>query len=175
MKIKDKSFEPFIKEADIQKQVLSMANRINVEYKDKNPLLLAILNGSFVFASDLIRLITIPVQISFIRLESYNKLQSTGKIKEVFGLSDNLFQRNIIIVEDIIDTGLTLSYILEDLKDLGANSIEIAALLCKPEKLKSELNIKYTGFEIPEDFIVGYGLDYDGYGRNLKEIYKIKN
>ncbi|MFC2125597.1 hypoxanthine phosphoribosyltransferase [Bacteroidota bacterium] len=174
MKIKDKFFDPFIKEIEIQKRILSLAKRLSADYEDKEPLFLAILNGSFVFAADLLRAITIPVQISFIRLSSYDQLQSTGNVKEIIGLNENLFQRDIIILEDIIDTGLTLSYILEDLKNLGANSIEIVTLLLKPEKLKTDLEIKYKGFEIPEDFIVGYGLDYDGYGRNLKEIYKIK-
>ncbi len=139
-----------------------------------NPLFLAILNGSFIFAADLIRAITIPVQVSFIRLSSYDHLQSTGNVKKVIGLNENLFHRNIIILEDIIDTGSTLSFILEDLKNLGANSIQIATLLLKPGKLKTDLDIKYKCFEIPEDFIVGYGMDYNGYGRNLKEIYKIK-
>jgi hypoxanthine phosphoribosyltransferase len=175
MKIKDKHFKLFISEAEIRKKIRFLANRLSKDYEGKNPLFLAILNGSFIFASDLIRAIRIESQISFIRLSSYNQFQSSGHVKEIIGLNENIFQRNVVIIEDIIDTGLTLSHILEDLKDLGANSTEIITLLLKPDNLKTDLNIKYIGFEIPEDFVIGYGLDYEGYGRNLKEIYKIKN
>ena len=174
MIIKDKLFEPFISEKEIQNKIKSLSKRLNTDYEDKDPLFLAILNGSFIFAADLIRSIKIPSQISFIRLSSYNMVQSTGKIKEVIGLNENVFNRNIILIEDIIDTGLTLSYILEELEDLGSKSIEIVTLLVKPDQLKANLTIKYKGFEIPGIFIIGYGLDYMGYGRNLKGLYKIK-
>jgi hypoxanthine phosphoribosyltransferase len=171
MKILDLEFEPYIDRNKILLQVRKMAESINQDYKNKDPLFISILNGSFIFAADLIREIDVPSQISFIKLSSYNQVASIGKVKELIGLNDNVFNRNLIIIEDIIDSGLTLQYVRAALEDLGAASIEIATLFLKPESFLKEFDIKYVGFSIPNDFIVGYGMDYEGYGRNLPDVY----
>jgi len=171
MKILDLEFKPYIGRKEILSQVKRIAESINQDYKGKNPLLLVILNGAFVFAADLYREINISSQISFVKLSSYSQVSSTGKVKELIGLSDTVFNRNLIIIEDIIDSGLTLQHMRDALHDLGASSIEIATLFLKPESFHKDFEIKYVGFSIPNDFIVGYGLDYEGYGRNLQDIY----
>lgn len=140
---------------------------------DKNPLFLAVLNGSFIFAADLMRMITIPCQISFVKLASYEGTTSTGKITEVIGINEDLTNRTVIIVEDIVDTGLTMKRMVETLGTRNPESIHICTLLVKPDKLKVDLDIEYAAMRIPNDFIVGYGLDYDQQGRNLKEIYTL--
>ena len=171
MKILDLEFEPYITKKEILSQVKRIAKSINQDYKEKNPLFLVILNGAFVFAADLYREINIPSQISFVKLSSYSQMSSTGKVKELIGLNDIILNRNLIIIEDIIDSGLTLRHVRNVLNDLGASSIEIATLFLKPESFHKDFEIKYVGFSIPNDFIVGYGLDYEGYGRNLPDIY----
>ena len=171
MKILDLEFRPYIKQDEIQKNIKRIAKSINKDFADKNPLFLVILNGAFIFAADLFREIKIPAEISFIKISSYQQITSTGKIKELIGLSENVFNRHLIVIEDIIDTGLTLDHVMNALDDLGASSISVASLFIKPEILKLSIDIKYVGFEIPSKFIVGYGLDYDGYGRNLKDVY----
>jgi hypoxanthine phosphoribosyltransferase len=171
MKILDLEFEPYIERSKILLQVRKMAESINQDYKDKDPLFLSILNGSFIFTADLLREIIVPSQISFIKLSSYSQVSSTGKVKELIGLNDNVFNRNLIIIEDIIDSGLTLQHVRAALEDLGSASIEIATLFLKPESFLKEFDIKYVGFSIPNDFIVGYGMDYEGYGRNLPDVY----
>jgi len=173
MQIHDQHFELFIPSDKIKDRISEIADQINEDFKDKNPLFLSILNGAFVFTADLFREITILAEVSFIKLKSYKKMETSGKVKELLGLEHNIFNRNIIIVEDIVDTGKTLSHILEEFTDLGAKSIEILTLLHKPEVNTNPVNLKYVGFEIPDKFVVGYGLDYDGYGRNLKDIYKV--
>lgn len=173
IKIKDKQFTVSIPEADIQKEVIRVANEINRDLKDENPLFLSVLNGSFMFTADLMRHINIPNQISFIKLASYQGTASTGVIKEVMGLSEDITGRTVVIVEDIVDTGLTMQRLLETLGTRNPKEIRIATLLVKPDKLKVELDIKYVAMEIPNDFIVGYGLDYDGYGRNYPDIYTV--
>ncbi len=172
-KILDQQFDIFITSDQIQSRISEMAHQINLEYKDKDPLFLSILNGAFIFTADLFREIDIPAEVSFIKLKSYRKMETSGKVKELIGLENNIFNRNIIIVEDIVDTGKTLHHILEEFKELGTKSIEILTLLYKPEANKIPLDLKYVGFEIPNDFVVGYGLDYEGYGRNFKDIYKV--
>ncbi len=173
VKIKDKSFKTSITEEEIKQRVKAVADRINNDMAGKNPLLLAVLNGSFVFAADLMRMITIPCEISFVKLASYEGTTSTGKIKEVIGINEDLKDRTVIIVEDIVETGLTMKRMVETLGTRGPKEIHICTLLLKPERLKVDLNIEYAAIEIPNDFIVGYGLDYDQQGRNLKEIYTI--
>jgi hypoxanthine phosphoribosyltransferase len=173
VKIKDKTFKTSIPEAEILEKVRIVADKINKDMEGKNPLLLAVLNGSFVFASDLMRMITIPCEISFVKLASYQGITSTGKIKEVIGINEDLTGRNIIIVEDIVETGLTMKRMIETLGTRGPASIHICTLLLKPDRLKVPLNIEYTAMEIPNDFIVGYGLDYDQQGRNLRDIYTL--
>jgi len=173
MQIHDKHFQLLISSNKIQQRIRELALQINSDYMDRNPLFLSILNGAFIFTADIIREIDIPAEVSFIRLKSYKKMESSGKVKELLGLEQNIFNRNIIIIEDIVDTGKTLNHVLEEFKELGANSIEILTLLHKPEANNIPLNPAYVGFEIPNEFVVGYGLDYDGYGRNLKDIYKV--
>lgn len=171
--IKDKTFRTFIPEADIQARVKAVAERINQDMADKNPLLLAVLNGSFMFAADLMRHITIPCEISFVKLASYEGTASTGKIKEVIGINESLKDRHVIIVEDIVDTGSTMKRMLEQLGTREPASLHICTLLLKPGKLQVPLDIEYAAMEIPNDFIVGYGLDYDQQGRNLRDIYTL--
>lgn len=172
--LKDKEFSIYMDEIKILDRVRELSKKISEDYHDKNPLLIGILNGSFVFASDLVRNISIDTEVSFIKVASYSKTQSTGKVKKLVGLTENVFKRHLIIVEDIVDTGLTMTEILEDFSELGAASIEVATLLLKPDSLKKPLQVKYVGFEIPNKFVVGYGLDYDGLGRNLNHIYQLK-
>lgn len=171
--IHDQQFEIFISADKIQKRIEEIAHQLNEDYKDRNPLFLSILNGAFIFTADLFREVNIPAEVSFIKLKSYRRMETTGKVKELLGLEQNIFNRNIIIVEDIVDTGKTLQHILEEFKELGTKSIEILTLLYKPEANRVPLDLKYVGFEIPNEFVVGYGLDYEGYGRNLKDIYKV--
>ena len=173
VKIKDKTFETFIPESEIQQRVKAVAEKLNRDMADKNPLFLAVLNGSFVFAADLMRYITIPSEISFVKLASYQGTASTGAVKEIFGVTEELHGRHGVIVEDIVDTGLTMKRMLESLGTREPASLHICSLLVKPDKLQVPLDIEYAAMEIPNDFIVGYGLDYDQQGRNLRDIYKI--
>ncbi|MGI6243001.1 MAG: hypoxanthine phosphoribosyltransferase [Prevotella sp.] len=173
VKIKDKSFKTFIPEEEILRRVKIVADKINKDMADKNPLFLAVLNGSFVFAADLMRYITIPCEISFVKLASYQGTASTGVVKEIFGINEDLQGRTVIILEDIVDTGRTMKRMLESLGTRGPESLHICTLLLKSEKLQIPLNIEYAAMEIPNDFIVGYGLDYDQQGRNLRDIYTV--
>lgn len=173
VQIKDKRFKTFISEDEILQRVKAVADKINHDMEGKKPLLLAVLNGSFVFAADLMRHITIPCEISFVKLASYEGTVSTGKVVEVMGLNEDITGRDIIIVEDIVDTGKTMERMLDTLGTRNPNSLHICTLLLKPEKLKIPLNIEYAAMEIPNDFIVGYGLDYDQEGRNLRDIYTL--
>lgn len=173
IKIKDKQFAVSIPEEKIIAEVERLAAQISHDLEGKNPLFLAVLNGSFMFAADLFRRITIPAEISFVKLASYEGTASTGVIKEVIGLSESITGRTIVVVEDIIDTGCTMQKLLENLGTRSPEAIHVCTLLLKPEKLKVNLDVKYVALEIPNDFIVGYGLDYDGYGRNLKSIYTV--
>lgn len=173
IQIKDKTFAVSIKEEEILKEVDRVAEEINRDLAGKNPLFLSVLNGSFMFTADLMKRITIPCEISFVKLASYQGVASTGVIKEVIGVNEELKGRCIVIVEDIVDTGLTMQRLLETLGTRSPKEIHIASLLVKPEKLKVDLNIEYACMNIPNDFIVGYGLDYDGLGRNYKDIYTV--
>lgn len=175
VKIKDKVFETSISEAEIKQRVKAVADQINRDMDGKNPLLLAVLNGSFVFAADLMREITIPCEISFVKLASYQGTTSTGKIKEVIGINEDLTGRTVIIVEDIVESGLTMKRMIESLGTRNPASVHICTLLLKPERLQTRLDIEYVAFSIPNDFILGYGLDYDQQGRNLKDIYTLKD
>ena len=173
VRIRDKTFKTFIPESEIKAQVQRVAQQINEDMKDKNPLLLAVLNGSFIFAADLMRALTIPCEISFVKLASYQGTTSTGKVKEVLGINEDLTGRTVIIVEDIVESGLTMQRMIESLGTRNPESIHICTLLLKPQRLKVPLNIKYTVFSIPNDFILGYGLDYDQQGRQLRDIYTL--
>jgi len=171
--IKGKTFKTFIPEAEILKHVKEVADRINHDLADKNPLMLAVLNGAFVFAADLMRMITIPCEISFVKLASYQGTASTGKITEVLGINEDISGRTVVIVEDIVDTGLTMKRMVETLGTRRPESIHICSLLLKPDKLQVDLDIEYVAMKIPNDFILGYGLDYDQQGRNLRDIYTL--
>ena len=162
-----------VTEEKIAKEVERVANEINTELAGKDPLFISVLNGAFMFTSDLMKHITIPCQISFVKLASYQGVASTGKVKEVIGLNEDIAGRTIVIVEDIVDTGLTMQRLLETLGTRNPKEIYIASLLVKPEKLKVDLDINFIAFNIPNDFILGYGLDYDGYARNLRQIYTV--
>ncbi|NDV65435.1 hypoxanthine phosphoribosyltransferase [Bacteroides sp. 224] len=175
IKIKDKCFSISIKSEEIQKEVTRVAEEINRDFEGKNPLFLSVLNGAFMFTSDLMKQITIPCEISFVKLASYQGVLSSGHIKEVFGLTEDITDRVIVIVEDIVDTGLTMQRLLESLGTRSPREIHIASLLLKPDKLQVSLDVKYVAMRIPNDFIVGYGLDYDGFGRNYPHIYTIVN
>lgn len=173
IQIKDKLFAVSIPGADIQRQVIRVANEINRDLKDKNPLFLSVLNGAFMFTADLMKHITIPCQISFIKLTSYEGTASSGKITEVLGLSESVQGRTVVILEDIVDTGFTMQRLLQTLGARHPEEIRIASLLVKPDKLKVQLDLSYVAMKIPNDFIVGYGLDYDGFGRNYPDIYTV--
>ena len=174
IKIKDKEFVPMISEEEIKRRVKELAAQISKDMAGKNPLLLAVLNGSFVFAADLMREITIESEISFVKLASYQGTTSTGTVKEVIGINENLSGRTVIIVEDIVESGLTMKRMIESLGTRNPASVHICTLLLKPDCLKVDLDIEYAAFSIPNDFIVGYGLDYDQQARNLKDIYVLK-
>jgi len=173
VQLKDKRFRIDLTEVEILTQVKRVASEINQEMKGKKPLFLVVLNGAFMFASDLMKNINIDCEISFVKLASYQGTQSTEKVKELIGLNEDLAGRNVIVVEDIVDTGITMEGIIRDLHKKEVADVRIATLLFKPEAFQKNFKIDYIGLEIPNDFIVGYGLDYDGLGRNLQEIYKI--
>ena len=173
IKVHDKEFTPYLSSSDIEKQVQRVADEINRDYADKKPLFIAILNGAFVFAADLFKHITIEAEICFIKLASYKGVKSTGKVITAIGLDVDLYGRDIIIVEDIVDTGKTLSQFLPQLEHHHPASLRVASLLHKPSATIHAIKIDYLGFTIPDKFVVGYGLDYDGLGRNIKEIYQL--
>lgn len=174
VKIKDLNFEPFISENLIQARIVELANKLTVDYYDKAPLFISVLNGSFMFTSDLMKSFLSPCQITFIKLTSYQGMESTGIIKSLIGLSDDIKGRHVVLIEDIIDTGYTIKNILEELVAREPASIKILTLLLKPTALQVDVVADYVGFEIENKFVVGYGLDYDGYGRNLNELYILK-
>lgn len=173
VRLKDKTFKTSIPEAVIKQRVKELAAQLSRDMEGKNPLLLGVLNGSFIFAADLMREMTIPCEISFVKLSSYQGVTSTGKVHEVLGISEDLTGRTVVIVEDIVDTGRTMRQMIESLGTRQPASVHICTLFVKPEKLEEPLNIEYAAFSIPNDFIVGYGLDYDQQGRQLKEIYTL--
>ena len=173
IKVHDKAFEIYLSEETILKRVKEMAAGINKDYAGKRPLFIAILNGSFMFASDLFKQLNIEAELCFIKLASYKGMKSTGNVITSIGLEVDLFNKEVIIVEDIVDTGKTLHNFLPKLLHQQPESLKIATLLHKPDATEYPLQLDYVGFEIPNKFVVGYGLDYDGLGRNLKEIYQL--
>lgn len=173
VKVHDKSFEIYLTESTIQQRVKEIAEQINKDYAGKRPLFIAILNGSFMFAADLFKQLTIEAELCFIKLASYKGMKSSGNVVTSIGLEVDLFGKEVIIVEDIVDTGKTLHNFLPKLMHQQPRSMKIAALLHKPTATEHPLSMDYVGFEIPNKFVVGYGLDYDGLGRNLKEIYQV--
>ena len=173
VQIKDKRFQTSISEAEIKSRVKAVAQQMSKDLEGKNPLFLGVLNGSFIFAADLMREMTIPCEISFVKLASYQGTTSTGKIKEVIGINEDLSGRTVVIVEDIVESGRTMKRMIETLGTRSPESIHICTLFFKPDKLEEDLDLEYVAFRIPDDFIVGYGLDYDQGGRGLKDIYTI--
>jgi len=172
MKIKDLEFTKTISSAKITKRVVELAQQINTDYTGKTPIFLPVLNGSFMLASDLLKEIDLPCRVSFVKISSYSGTSSTGQLKSLIGHEESLFNQDVIIIEDIVDSGLTLQKIMNDLRGLGAKSVEAIALLRKSEAREKKIDVKYVGFELDSEFVLGYGLDYDGLGRNLKDIYK---
>ena len=173
IRIKDKTFAVSIPEADILREVDRVAAELNRDLADKAPLFLSVLNGSFMFMADLMKRIDIPCEVSFVKLASYQGAKSTGRVKELIGLNENLEGRTVVIVEDIVDSGLTMQRLVEQLAAHRPDKIHIVTLLLKPDRLMVDLDIEYVAMRIPNDFIVGYGLDYDGLGRNYKDIYTV--
>ena len=171
----DKTFEPYLPESLIQEKIKELAAVINAEYKGKKPLFIAILNGSFMFASDLFKSIELEAEICFIKLASYKGSKSTGNVVTSIGLDADINHRHVILLEDIIDTGKTLHEFLPQLQNQQPSSLRVAVLLHKPDATLYPVKIDYCCFSIPNRFVLGYGLDYDGYGRNLKEIYQLKS
>ena len=174
MIVHDKEFETYISYHQIQQKTKEIAQQINKDYEGRAPLFVGVLNGVFMFAADLLKEIELPSEISFIKLASYENMSSTGQVKELIGLKENLEGKDIIIVEDIVDTGETMEHLLNELKRLNPRSVEVATLLLKEDVFKKDIHLKYIGFKIPEKFVIGYGLDYNGRGRNLKDIYQVK-
>ena len=173
IQVQDKTFAVSIPESEINQQIKRVAAEIARDYAGRQPVFLAVLNGSFIFAADLLREVDLPCEISFVKLASYQGTSSTGEIREVIGLNIDITGRPVIIVEDIVDTGLTMAHMLETLQSHNPASIDICTLLFKPTKLQVSLDVRYCCKEIPDDFVVGFGLDYDGFGRNTKDIYTI--
>jgi hypoxanthine phosphoribosyltransferase len=174
IQVLDKTFEIYLLEAAIQEKITALANQLNQDYAGKRPLFLSILNGSFLFTADLFKQITIEAEVSFIKLASYKGTSSTGNVITAIGLDINVKDRHVVLLEDIIDTGKTLHHYLPQLESLQPASIKIAVLLNKKEALQFPINVDYDCFEIPNKFVVGYGLDYDGLGRNSKDIYQLQ-
>lgn len=175
IQLHDKKFEIYLSEEEIQNKIKEIADQLNNDYKEKRPLFIAILNGSFMFAADLFKYLAIDAEICFIKLASYRGMKSSGHVITAIGLDVDLFDRDVVILEDIVDTGKTLNEFLPKLDHQQPKSLKIAALLHKPEATQYPLQIDYVGFNIPNKFVVGYGLDYDGLGRNFKEIYQLAN
>ncbi len=174
--VHDRQFQAYIAADRIQARIRELGHQITLDYKGKTPLFLGVLNGSFMFAADLLKSIDTPCEISFVKLQSYKGMSTTGEVQQLIGLTTDLTDRHIIIIEDIIDTGKTLFSFMTDLKAKHRlASVRIASLLVKPEALVTDVKADYCGFEIPNKFVVGYGLDYDGYGRNYPAIYQLAN
>ncbi|HNW52626.1 MAG TPA: hypoxanthine phosphoribosyltransferase [Bacteroidales bacterium] len=172
-KLEDKTFTKFILNDDIQAKICALSDRINTELAGKKPLFVVVLNGAFIFASDLLKRVTIDCEITFVKLSSYQGTMSTGVVQQIIGLDRDIKGRTIVIIEDIVDTGLTLERFREVLAQMEPAEVKVATCLLKPDAFKNKFPIDYQCFSIPNEFVVGYGLDYDGLGRNSSDIYKI--
>ena len=173
VKVHDKTFDVYIEEAKILERIAELAKKMNEDFQDKKPLFLAVLNGSFLFAADLFKQLSIECEISFVKLASYEGTQTTEKVKKLIGLNENIKGRCVVILEDIVDTGITINEMMAQLNEHEPAEIKVATLLFKPAAYIKRVHLDYVGFEVPKVFLLGYGLDYDGLGRNLKDIYKI--
>jgi len=174
LQIKDKSFEMSIPSEKILKEVKRMATQVNADLATANPLFLVVLNGAFMFAADLMKEVHIPCEISFVKLSSYNGEKTSGKVTELIGLNEAIKGRTVVVVEDIVDTGITMNKIITLLRAKQPKELRIATFFSKPEAIQQPVRLDYVGMQIPNNFIVGYGLDYDGLGRNLKDVYTLK-
>jgi hypoxanthine phosphoribosyltransferase len=174
VKIHDKTFSLFISEEVISTEVKKMAKRLEADYHGKEILIVAILNGAFMFASDIIKSIKREAEITFVKVSSYKGTQTTGRVDELIGLNNHMENRHVIVIEDIVDTGITIDKVISLIKANDPASVEVCTLLFKPEAFRGKRKPKYIGFEIPNKFVVGYGLDYNELGRNLKELYQLK-
>jgi len=173
VRVKDREFASYISNSEIQTAVKKLADQMNTDLDGKNPLFLCVLNGSFIFAADLLKMINIDCGISFIKMASYQGTSSTGEVKTILGLDSEIKDRVIVIVEDIVDTGNTIVALVNQLQSYGPKDIKVSTLLFKPEAYQKDIKIDYRALEVSNEFLVGYGLDYDGFGRNLEHIYKI--
>ena len=173
IRIHDREFVKSISREEIDKEIKRVAAQINHDYAGKRPLFLGVLNGSFMFVADLLKNIELECEISFVKLSSYQGTETTGQVREVIGLSESLEGRDVIILEDIVDTGHTMHKMMQSLKNSNPASVEIASLFVKPARMQVPVDVKYALFTIPDRFIVGYGLDYDGFGRNLPDVYDV--
>ena len=174
IRIRDKEFRISIEAATIQKRIAALGAQMSKEMKGMQPLFIYVLNGAFLFTADLMKSISIECEITFVRVSSYSGTQSSGSVKNLVGLNEDISSRTVVLLEDIVDTGDTAIHLVNQLREKNPKEIRIAALLLKPRALKHDLKIDYVGFEVPNDFIVGYGLDYDGLGRNLNDIYTLE-
>lgn len=174
IRLHDKTFVPYLGEKQVQQAVDSIASRINSDYAGMTPLVVVVLNGAFIFGADLLKRLTVNCEVAFIRVSSYRGTASTGEIKEEMPLGAEVTGRDVIVVEDIVDSGLTMDNLLQRMKAAGASSVAVSTLLFKPDAFQGMYELKYVGIEIPDRFVVGYGLDYDGLGRNLPAIFQLK-
>ncbi|MEN7546743.1 hypoxanthine phosphoribosyltransferase [Rapidithrix thailandica] len=172
--IKEKQFKLFLNEAQIQKAIAGIASQINQDYREKRPYLVCVLNGAFMFAADLVKKLTIETEIDFVKYTSYQGMNTTGNVSQSLGFSSTIRGKEVILLEDIVDTGLTAKAILQEITQFSPASVKLATLLFKPEALQTSIPIDYVGLEIENKFIVGYGMDYDGLARNLKDIYVLQ-
>lgn len=173
MKIKYKTFVPYLSEEEIHQAIRALATAINRDYRGRKPVIVAVLNGAFMFTADLVKMLEIEVEVSFVKVKSYQGTQSSGEVKQLLGLDTTLAGKDIILLEDIVDTGYTIRHLLKLLDELQPAGVSIATLLFKPEALQVEVDLAYVGIRIPNLFVVGYGLDYDGFGRQYREIYQL--
>lgn len=173
--VKGLTFEPFITHEEIQETVQRMAFEIDTRFEGRDLIIVAILNGAYVFAADLMRALHIDPELQFVKLSSYEGLSSSGQLSQVIGLPKELEGKDVLVIEDIIDSGFTVYKFMEMIRKKGVRSVELASLFVKPDKLEYPLEINYSGFEIPPDFVIGYGMDYDGKGRGLRDLYRLKS
>jgi hypoxanthine phosphoribosyltransferase len=171
--ILDKTFVPFIDQQTLEKRISDLASQMNTDYKDRCPLFIVVLNGAFLFATELLKRVSLSCEITFVKLASYEHTESTGHVRQIIGLEETITGRDVIIIEDIVDTGLTMSQLIAQIQKLDPASVEVATLLHKPDALQKLVEMRYIGFEIANKFVVGYGLDYNGQGRNLDALYVV--
>ncbi len=172
--VKDKTFVPFLQPHELEQRIRELASELNEDYQDKMPLFVVVLKGAFLFAAELFKHLTIPGEITFVRLSSYQSMESAGRIKQIIGLEESVQDRHVVIVEDIVDTGLTMAQLTAQLRGKGALSVEIATLLHKPDAMREDVVTRYVGFKIENRFVVGFGLDYEEQGRNLNGVYVLE-